>query len=429
MPDRTVAPEIINAVDFDFVLPKPDLFTLSNGVQVWALDGGVEEVMMLEIVFTAGNSWEKRNMIAPAVTALLRNGTSQKSALDINEFFEFHGAYLGAHCYNETASVTLHCLSKHAAFLLPVLREILTDSIFPEKETEIFKQNSLQRLQVNLMKCDFVATRQIDALVFGEQHPYGKMSTREDLAALNREDLAAFFNSYYQHGEVVIFAAGKLPPQFESLLNESFGGLAWRPANHHYGLQEAVPFDSGNRIHRITNDANGVQGAIRLAQPFANRHHAHYKEVQVLNMVFGGYFGSRLMANIREEKGYTYGIHSFIQQHAGATAWVVSTEAGTAVCEAAVAETWSEMQLLRDELVDEEELLLVRNYMLGSVLGSLNGPFEIMNRWKGYVLTGVNGEQYFNDAIHTIKTVSAERLQELANVYLQQERFYDMIVV
>jgi len=428
-PDRQIAPPIINAVDFDFKLTKPELKTLDNGVEVWELDAGVEEVMMLELVFTAGNSWEKRNMIAPATSALLRNGTLNRTAFEINEFFEFHGAYIGTHCFNETASITLHCLSKQAAAMLPMIAEILVESTFPEKELEIFKQNSKQGLQVNLLKCDFVAHREIDAYLYGRQHPYAKMSRAEDIDALTREDLLEFFRQYYQHGQVVMFASGRLPAGFHMLLNKHFGDLPWQKANHHYPLQEAMPFDSANRIHRISNDPNGVQGAIRLAQPFPSRQHPHYKEVQVLNMVFGGYFGSRLMANIREEKGYTYGIHSYIQHHCGSTAWLVSTEAGREVCEAAIAETWKEMQLLRTELIDEDELMLVRNYMLGSILGSLDGPFQIMNRWKGYVLTGVDGEQYFNDNIGVIKNIGAERLMELAEIYLQPERFYELVVV
>ena len=428
-PDRTIAPPITNAVDFDFKLTRPELDTLDNGVEVWHLDAGVEEVMMLEMVFTAGNTWENRNMIAPATSALLRNGTANRSAFDINEYFEFHGAYISTHCYNETASITLHCLSKQAAALLPVLAEILIESSFPEQELAIFKQNSLQRLQVNLMKCDFVAHREIDKLVFGASHPYAKMSHAEDIQAITREELLAFFRQYYQQGQVVMFAAGKLPAGFLLLLNKHFGDLPWQKANHHYPLAEALPFDPANRIHRITNDPNGVQGAIRLAQPFPSRQHPHYKEVQVLNLVFGGYFGSRLMANIREDKGYTYGIHSYIQHHCSSTAWVISTEAGREVCEAAIEETWKEMQILRTELIDEEELMLVRNYMLGSVLGSLDGPFQIINRWKGYVLTGVDGQQYFEENIAVIKQTGAERLMELAEIYLQPERFYDLVVV
>jgi predicted Zn-dependent peptidase len=151
-------------------------------------------------------------------------------------------------------------------------------------------------------------------------------------------------------------------------------------------------------------------------------------KAQVLNNVFGGFFGSRLMSNIREDKGYTYGIHSYFQNHVQEGAWMVSTEAGRDVCDATISEVYKEMKALREELVDDEELLLVRNYMIGTILGDLDGPFQIINRWKNYVLNGLD-ESYFYDSINTIKNITAEEVQELARKYLVPEEFYELVVV
>ena len=161
---------------------------------------------------------------------------------------------------------------------------------------------------------------------------------------------------------------------------------------------------------------------------FPNRHHPDFVKAQVLNNVFGGFFGSRLMSNIREEKGYTYGIYSYLENHIQESAWVISTEAGRDVCEATITEVYKEMEELRNELVDDEELLLVRNYMMGSILGDLDGPFQIINRWKTIILNDLPTD-YFYKQIHTIKTVTAAELQELANKYLQPGNFYELVVV
>jgi predicted Zn-dependent peptidase len=170
-----------------------------------------------------------------------------------------------------------------------------------------------------------------------------------------------------------------------------------------------------------------VQGAIRLAMPFPNRHHPDFKKVMVLNNLFGGFFGSRLMSNIREDKGYTYGIYSYIQNHIQESAWVISTEAGKDVTEATIDEIYKEMQVLRSELVGEEELLLVRNYMIGGILGDLDGPFQIMAKWKNIILNKLD-EQFFYDSIQEIKSISAEELKALANKYLVPENFYELVV-
>ena len=422
--DRTVAPKIVDAVDFDLRLKPYQKYILENGVEVYAIDAGAEEVMMVEWVYYAGDWYEDKNLAAAATSFMLKNGTSSKTAFQINEHFEYYGAYLNRAAYNETSTITLHTLTKHIEQLLPVVREMLTDSIFPEEELATYKKIMQQRLAVNLLKCDFVAHRFIDAYLYGEQHPYGRFSRSADYEALTREQLVAFYRKYYQQGKFVMFVAGKLPKNLPELLDKNFGDLA----NNKIELLNYAAKPAAEKRQRITNDPNGVQGAIRIARSFPNRHHPDFSKAQVLNSLFGGFFGSRLMANIREDKGYTYGIHSYIQNHIQQTAWMVSTEAGRDVCDAAIKEVYHEMEVLRNELVDEEELLLVRNYMMGSILGDLDGPFQIIARWKNIILNDLD-EKYFYDSIKTIKTITAEEIKQLAEKYFQPEEFYELVVV
>jgi len=422
--DRTVAPEIVDAVDLNLRLKPYQKYVLKNGADVYAIDAGAEEVMMLELVYYAGDWYEERNLVAAAANFMLKNGTSTKNAFQINEHFEYYGAFLNRSAQNETATITLHTLSKHIKELLPVVREILTDSVFPEEELRTYQKIMEQRLSVNLLKCDFVAHRLIDAYLYGENHPYGRFSRFEDYESLTREQLVEFYKKYYEHGQFIIFVAGRLPGNLEELLNKNFGDLSNNKI-------ETVPYPAkpaAEKKQRIINDPNGVQGAIRIAREFPNRHHPDFLKVQVLNSLFGGFFGSRLMSNIREDKGYTYGIYSYIQNHIQQAAWLISTEAGRDVCEATIKEVYHEMKNLRDELVDEDELSLVRNYMMGSILGDLDGPFQIIARWKNIILNNLD-EKYFYDSINTIKTVGAEELKQLAEKYLQPDEFYELVVV
>lgn len=425
MLNRTNPPPIKDAIDFNLTLKPYEKIILNNKAPVYAVNAGAEEVMMLEWVFYAGNCYEQKNIIAAATNSLLKNGTAKKTAFQINEHFEYYGAHLNRACFNETATVTLHCLSKHLNKLLPVVREILTDSIFPQQELEILKQNSKQQLSVNLQKCDFVANRLIDKYLYGAEHPYGKFNTAEAYDALQAEELREFYKNYYLEGKCIMFAAGKLPADFREQLNNFFGDLN---INMQIPSSKNIATPASQKKIRIDNDPNGVQGAIRIARPFPNRHHPDFKKVMILNTLFGGFFGSRLMANIREEKGYTYGIHSYLQNQIQQTAWMISTEAGKDVCEATIAEVYKEMNLLKEELVDEEELLLVKNYMMGSNLGDLDGPFQIINRWKNLILNNLD-EAYFNDYISTIKNITAQEIKELANKYFVPEDFFELIVI
>ena len=424
MLDRKKPPFIKDAVDLNLQLKPCEKFVLDNGVDVYAINAGAEDVLQIEWAFYAGNWFEERNLIAASTNFLLKNGTTGKNAFQLNEHFEYYGSYLNRTCHNEIATISLHSLSKHLEILLPVVKELITASIFPEEEIAIYKQNMKQRLNVNLKKCDFVAHRLIDKYIYGEQHPYGRFTRFEDFDSVTREELVKFYNQYYLNGKLVIFIAGKLPDNTFALLNKNFGDLNNQPV-----VVPDIPSQPAEeKKYRIVNDPNGVQGAIRIATPFFNRHHPDFLKVQVLNNIFGGFFGSRLMSNIREDKGYTYGIHSYLENHIHQSAWVISTEAGRDVCEPAIIEVYKEMENLRNELVKEDELLLVRNYMMGSLLGDLDGPFQIINRWKNIILNGLT-ENYFYSSIDTIKKVSAEELRQLANKYLIPENFYELVVV
>jgi predicted Zn-dependent peptidase len=425
MPDRKIAPPIKDAVDFDITLKPCSRFNLSNGAPVYYINDGAEEVAALDFVFKAGNSYENKNGVAASCNYLIKNGTSKKSSFEITEYFEYHGAYLNRTCYNETATITLHCLSKHLELLLPVIRELITEATFPQNELEIFQQNSIQRLSVNLLKSDFEANRLIDQYLYGADHPYGRVSNKEDIENITREDLQNYYKQFYLNAKCTIFSAGKLPADFESLLEKYFGDL-----NLNENLPDMVfkrEMASQKKYH-VSNDENGVQAAIRIARPFPNRHHPDFKKAVILNTLFGGYFGSRLMSNIREEKGYTYGISSYLQNHIDETSWVISTEAGKDVAEATIEEVQNEMKLLREEPVDDEELLLVKNYMMGLNLGYVDGPFHVISRWKSLVLSGMD-ENYFYDSLNAIKTVTAEELQALSNKYLSPEDFFELVVI
>ncbi len=426
MPDRKTAPHIKDAVEYAISLKKPEQFKLDNGVEVYSVQAGTEEVVQIEWVFKAGNWYEKQKNVSSATNFLIKNGTAQKSAYEINEFVDFYGAYLNRTCYNETAVVSLHCLTRQLEKILPIVQEIFLEAVFPESELSIYKQNMKQRLAVNLQKCDFIAGSKIDELLFGIKHPYGVYSELTDYDVIEQEHVKQYYDQFYRNGHCTIFSAGILPSNYQALLNTFFGTL---PLNQSV-LEKQVHLvePAVQKKWNVINDENGVQGAIRIARPFPTRHHPDFPKVQVLNALFGGFFGSRLMNNIREDKGYTYGIYSFLVNHVHAGAWMISTEAGRDVCEATITEVYHEMEQLRNGDIDQEELLLVKNYLIGTLLGDLDGPFQIIGRWKNLILNGLD-DSFFYNSVNTIKNISSEELKELAKKYLNPEEFYELTVV
>jgi len=426
MLNRKTAPAITDAVKFHLALPSHKKVSLRNGVDVFLVNMGTLDTLMLNVVFYAGNCFESRNGIAAATNFLLKNGTRNRTAYEINEYFEYYGAFLSRHAGHETAELTLHCLNKHTDALLPVLAELIQDSVLPEEELKIYKKNMQQRLEVNLRKNDFVASRLIDAYLFGEQHPYGRYSSIAGYETLNSDQVKDFYTRYYQQGRCMIFVAGLLPDNIIEQLEKNFGGLSFsgsaRPDLAASPIEPAL-----QKKYRILNDPDAVQGAIRIARNFPNRHHPDFQKMLVLNNLFGGFFGSRLMANIREDKGYTYGIHSYLTNLIQESNLMISTEAGKDVSEATIKEVYIEMDRLCNEPVPEDELQITRNFMIGTLLGDLDGPFQVAGRWKSLLLNGLT-EDYFYEGVEVIKTVTAKDLQELANKYLKPADFYELVV-
>lgn len=426
--DRSIAPPIKDAIEFELTLPPYKKATLSNGVEVYTVDMGNEEAMMISWIFDAGNWWESKKGVAAAANSLLKNGTKSRNAFQISEHFEYYGSFFNRSTQHETSELTLHCLNRHIGELLPMVAEIISDSVYPTEELEIYKKNSQQRLQVSLKKSDFVAARLIEAYLYGIEHPYGRYSEQGDYQALQREDLTQFFDRFYRNGACRIIAAGKLPADLLTRLEANFGSLPIHAPGKNSVRPSFAITPATERKHNVSNDPKGVQGSIRIARNFPNRHHPDFQKMQVLNNVFGGYFGSRLMTNIREDKGYTYGIHSYLLNNVQESALMISTEAGKEVCAPAIEEVYKEMNLLREELIDDEELQQARNFAIGSILGDLDGPFHVAGRWKNIILNELDGG-YFNESVRIIKTITPEELQELAIKYLDPAAFFELTVI
>ncbi|MEZ5046538.1 MAG: pitrilysin family protein [Chitinophagaceae bacterium] len=424
--DRTKTPAIKSAIDLEYELLDCQQRKLQNDIALYYINQGSQEVMQLEFVFKAGLWYEPQKGIAQATAALLKSGTSSKTSFEINAEIEQYGASIKSQSGVDFSSLTLSCLSKHASKVLPLIFELLTDTQYPASELAIYIQNALQRLSVYALKGDFIANRKIDELLFGAEHPYGRFMESQDYQQIDSKSLQSYRQTYFTSSNCTIFLAGKFA---ESLLNEIdilFGSKHWNetpiPQAKSY---EPRPSDT-LKYHAI-NDEKSVQSAIRIAAPCISKQHPDFYKLIILNTVLGGYFGSRLMSNIREDKGYTYGIHSYMYNHVKHSAYMISTEVGRDVAQQAVTEIYYEMNLLREQLIDDEELLLVKNYLLGSILGDLDGPFHIIQRWKNLILNNFPKEKFYEN-INLYKHISAKELQQLALQYFDPNTFYEVVI-
>lgn len=421
MLNRTITPEFRQVEDINFL--KPEKKQLDNGIPVFIINAGKQDLVRIELIFENVNWNENKPLQAIAVNHLINNGTEKLTAKDIAEKVDYFGAFLQTEYGADQSSVKIYTLNKHLSSVLPILRSILTESIFPEQELAIFAQNQKQSLQVNLQKNDFLARKHFAYGLFGNS-TYGSDIQIADYDNIKREDLLEYFKAAYKPENCTIFVAGKFEEAEYNLLNKTFG-KDWE--NQLPSAINKFSFEAMKADDVFLEKPEAVQSAIRMGRRAINRTHPDFAGLQVLNCLLGGYFGSRLMANIREDKGYTYGIGSAVVSLRDAGYFFIATEVGADVCAAALSEIEKEINLLKTNLVASPELDLVRNYMLGSMLGSLENAFSHIDKFKNVYFSNLD-YQYYQDYIKIVKTISPEKIQELAITYLDFDNFTKVIV-
>lgn len=421
MLNRTTAPDFKQVEQINFIAPNAQ--QLDNGIKVFTVNAGKQELVRIEFIFDNVNFTSGKPLQAIAVNALINNGTTEMSAKEIAEKIDYYGAFLQTEYGADQTTITLYSLNKHLAAVLPIIWSILNESIFSQQELDIYVQNQKQKLQVNLQKNDFLARKTFANSIFGNT-AYGSDITAKHYNALMRDDLVEYFKAAFKPENCTVIAAGKFEDKEFALLNQFFG-QQWE--NHEASTINQFSFlpTGGNEIYIQKDDA--VQSAIRMGCLSINRKHEDFPSLQILNTLLGGYFGSRLMANIREDKGYTYGIGSGVASLKDAGYFFIATEIGTDVCASAMVEIEKEINLLKTDLVEEDELGLVRNYMLGSMLGSLENAFSHADKFKNVYFSGMDYD-YYTQYIHTVKTISPEELKATANKYLNWDGLTKVIV-
>ena len=421
MPNRTQSPAIKEISSI--VLPKVETFTLDNGIPVKVINKGTQDILKLEIVFFAGRPFEEKRLVARATSGLLKEGTESFTSAQIAEKVDFYGGTLSVPFGLDTSSIVLYCLTRHFEKLLPLLAEIVLAPSFPEDELNTFVQNNKHRLQIDLSKTDVVAYRKITEYIFGEDHPYGYNSFPETYEALTREDLLRHFQKNYISENCAIFLSGKINSETISLLNKYLGqGMQ----SAHKPIPKISNTDSIPQKIKIKHP-DSVQTAIRIGCQLFHRNHPDYNDWFVLNTILGGYFGSRLMANIREEKGFTYNIFSAIDTMHYGGYFYIGTEVGNDLVDVTLAEIYKEMKQLQEEPVSADELSMVKNYLLGNMLTMLDGPFNTMDIVKTSVLEQLP-KGAFSSLVENIKTISPEKIQLLAKKYLDKDNMWEVVV-
>ncbi|MDR1865340.1 MAG: insulinase family protein [Bacteroidales bacterium] len=421
---RTTPPPC-KPVDFVRVVP-PEKTVLDNGVPLYTVNEGKEEVVQLSLLWEAGSICQNLPLTAPAVCRMLSEGSDGYSGKEIAETVEFHGASLACSCEKDVAMVRLLTARRHLHRLLPLLADMVNCPAFPEKELQAFLARSRSHFLADEAVGRLVARKRFLSALFGGSHPYGEGERLEDFDRLTAGGLRRFHRNYYRAGRCRIVAAGKVTDGDVQQINFHLGS----PLQPEDAPEEPPQYafePAENRRERVERKGS-LQASVRIGKRACTRQHEDYAGLCVLNALLGGYFGSRLMRSLREEKGYTYGIHSSLIPLQKAGYFTITTETGADVLADALRGIYREMERLREEPVGSDELNLVKTFMRSEMLRWFDGPFA---RAESLIMLLENrqDETYYTRYMDCIRTIDAQELQRLAQKYLDTDAMYETVVV
>jgi predicted Zn-dependent peptidase len=419
MLDRTIAPAVQKIEPVS--IPEAVCQKLDNGIPLFYVNAGQQPVMRFELVFEAGKWFEDTPGLSYFTGKMLTEGTNSYSAQEIATRFEAMGAFVEVNCGFDHNTLTIHLLTKHLDQILPLVQEMVWQPSFLDVELQKLKHRKKQSLLVDLQKNSFVAARQFTKLVFGEDHPYGRVLEVEQIDGIHQDQLSQFHGKYMsRYFEIIL--SGMISDNHLESINQALG-------QHDVAKVEPknVKKTAYSSSHYVLDKEDSLQSSIRLGMPFINRKHPDYLEMLVVNEILGGYFGSRLMSNIREDKGYTYGIRSGIRCLVHDSIWVVSTDVKKQFREQTLDEIKKEITKLQTELLPNSELETVKNYMLGTLVSSLDTPFALADKFKTIHYSGLD-YSYYEAYFQTVNQVSNERIRQLCLQYLQWENMTSVLV-
>ncbi len=421
--NRQIPPPICPLSDIHVTYPESQ--RLKNGIPLHVIRAGMEDVVRFDLLIGAGQWHQTQALQAMFTNRMLREGTSSLTSQQIAEKLDYYGAMMELSSSVNCGFITLYSLNKYFPQTIELVADMLMNPTFPEKEMEVVVEVNKQRFLINSTRVEMMGRKRLNRALFGEAHPLGRYAEVEDYDRLSPEVLKSFYHQHYHSGNCSIYLSGKITPEIIQSVERALGDAPWGEVSQASSFQSITPQpEAGKRFFVEKEDA--LQSSIKLGSFVMDRLHPDFLKVRVMVTLLGGYFGSRLMSNIREDKGYTYGIGAGIVTYPGVSVLAISTEAANEYAEAVITEVYKEMDRLCNDRVPQTELDMVKNYMLGDWCRSYEGPFSLSDAWI-YVETGGLDKEFFVRSIDAIQSITCEEVQALAQKYLCKENLIEVI--
>ena len=412
-------------------VPIPERFTLDNGLRVLAIHRPAFPQIAMRLVIPAGSVADRPDApgAASLVSGLITEGTESLDGIALHQRIDSLGAALGARAGHDFTEIDLSLLAETLAPGLALLAEIAVRPSFPDAEIERIRSESIDALEARLDEPANIADDATSEAIFGAGHPYARLplGTIESVRALRRADLIDFHGRYYRpQGSILVIAGDLSGVSLRSELETTLG--AWS------GVSPAVEYPApalrcvrAGEVVNIVEDG-AAQGELRVAGPGMPRSSPDWVPAIVANYVLGGStITGRLGSNLREEKGWTYGVRSGFSAGIGPSGWTVETAVGAEVAAEAVREIQDELRRMVEVRVSTDELERAKDALILSLPRAFETPMRIVSRFATMEAFGLETD-YWSSFADRAKQVTVEQVQEMSERYFNPDAMVSVAV-
>lgn len=418
MTQRTIAPQVRPFSDVRLDLPP--LRHLSNGIPIYVIDRGSDEVNRLSVYVRGGVLDEPEPMLSLLTGAALVEGSSRFTSADIALRLDNEGAWKAVQAYDDWTELSFWSLNEHFASILEILTDCLTAPSFNAEDLAVLQRRYAGTCATQRQRGKYYSSLALRQMFYGAGHPLSRDTTPERILAITTRQLRSYYNTYYKTASMCVVLAGRVTDEMIAMTDASIGqmSLPGEAPQPYDWASFSLPQSGAQRIIHRPDD---VQASIAIAIPAVARRHPDYFKLRLTAILLGGYFGSRLMTNIREDKGYTYGITAFLAGRAHCANVGINTECDVAHAMPVLDEVRREMRRLREEPVSQAELDIVKQNMISDLVKTLDTPFSVASYVASTITIGVYPE-YYNEQVKQVMAATARDVMLMAERYLNEER-------
>lgn len=402
----------------DFSLEYPEPITLHNGIKLWVVGNGEDNINRLAVYMGGGMLQESVPMEAALTGILCMEGNANMDSRSIAEALDYYGSWKSAQAYDSVTQISLSSLNRNFAHTARILLDCIASPTFPAEECRLFQRRLASNIDTARQRVQYLADERMKQLYYGESHPLARKMTSAGVMGIGLASLHKHHDTYYNRNNCRLVLAGKITDREIQTLDDTFGH--WSSTGATVSEVPLQPEPSPAMLD-IVDKPGAKQSAVSITLRAIPRQHPDYFKLRLTTTALGGYFGSRLNKVIREEKGYTYGIQACLAGRADDAYISISTQCNARYTWPLIAEVKKAMQQLKAAPLPQTELDAVKQYMYSDLVKTLDTPFNTAGYVGSCFLFGIY-PQYFNDQVKAIDAMTGDDVMETAHKYFDIDK-------